>query len=189
MQSKKGSVNNLTPVIDSSEEESIITLDKKKVRYLPLMSRIWREALVVFSIFFVTLSLFPGKAIPNMLQRQRQALTYLITRNDGFDWDRHSFTFSRLVCHFAHCMLTQSSFRWFSNSLNFFLHCLQFNFQIFDFIGRALPKFIILFNARWLWVPTFARYDFNFYLIEKPGTRIITRVCVESHSSLCLYSV
>ncbi|KYQ93369.1 equilibrative nucleoside transporter (ENT) family protein [Tieghemostelium lacteum] len=34
--------------------------DKKKVSIKELMKKIWREALVVFTIFFTTLSLFPG---------------------------------------------------------------------------------------------------------------------------------
>ena len=36
----------------------------------------------------------------------------------------------------------------------------QFTFQVFDFIGRSLPRFFILFSPRTLWIPTVLRFGF-----------------------------
>ncbi|ELR21496.1 Solute carrier family 29 (nucleoside transporters), member 1, putative [Acanthamoeba castellanii str. Neff] len=128
-QPKKGSINDSVDPVYSTDDEEIVAgaSQQKKVHYFSLMKRIWREALVVFTIFFVSLSLFPGMT----------AQIHTATHSLSQEW---------------------------------FVILMIFNFQIFDFIGRTLPKFFILFSARWLWVPTFARCAFFalFILCIKP---------------------
>jgi len=101
----------------SNDEIFALEGEKKKVYYFDLMSRIWREALVVFSVFFVSLSLFPGMT----------AQIHTATPSMSQEW---------------------------------FIILMIFDFQIFDFIGRTLPQYIILFSAKWLWAPTLARCVF-----------------------------
>ncbi len=65
-QPKKGSINDSVDPVYSTDDEEIVTgaSQQKKVHYFSLMKRIWREALVVFTVFFVSLSLFPGTMLP-----------------------------------------------------------------------------------------------------------------------------
>jgi equilibrative nucleoside transporter 1/2/3 len=125
---KKGSINDsIDPVYVTGSDGIVPQAAQPKIKYLSLFRRIWREALVVFTVFFVSLSLFPGMTV------QIHTATHSLSQ----EW---------------------------------FVILMIFNFQIFDFVGRTLPKFIILFNARWLWVPTFARCGFFvlFILCIKP---------------------
>lgn len=65
-QPKKGSINDSVDPVYSTDDEEVATgaSQQKKVHYFSLMKRIWREALVVFTVFFVSLSLFPGTMLP-----------------------------------------------------------------------------------------------------------------------------
>lgn len=50
-------------MVSSSDEEGLYEAgshDVPKLSYLGLLGRLWKEALVVYTVFFVTLSLFPS---------------------------------------------------------------------------------------------------------------------------------
>ncbi|KAF2070178.1 hypothetical protein CYY_008505 [Polysphondylium violaceum] len=102
--------------------------NKKTVAIFPLIKKVWREALVVFTVFFTTLSLFPG--------------------------------ITGIIQNIGHNELSQD---WFQIILTFM-------FMIGDYIGRTIPKWIILFKPTNLWIPTFARLAFFplFALCVKP---------------------
>eukprot|EP01133_Synstelium_polycarpum_P009726 gene9726-11356_t len=104
--SNSGSVND-TNEVSTQRQVSIISLFK----------RVWKEAFVVFTIFFTTLSLFPG-------------ITSLVVN--------------------IHTNLSQD---WFQIIFVLF-------FMVGDLIGRTIPKWIILFNANNLWIPTVLRLAF-----------------------------
>lgn len=65
-QPKKGSINDSVDPVYSTDDVEVVAgaSQQKKVHYFSLMKRIWREALVVFTVFFVSLSLFPGTTLP-----------------------------------------------------------------------------------------------------------------------------
>eukprot|EP01089_Gocevia_fonbrunei_P002252 TRINITY_DN1223_c0_g1_i5.p1 TRINITY_DN1223_c0_g1~~TRINITY_DN1223_c0_g1_i5.p1 ORF type:complete len:287 (+),score=22.01 TRINITY_DN1223_c0_g1_i5:341-1201(+) len=100
----------------STSSTALLNFNKKPVRYLDLFGRVWKEAIVVFGIFFVTLSLFPG------ISSEIKTSTSL-----SADW---------------------------------FIILMNFTFQVFDFVGRTLPRFVILFSKRTLWIPSALRFAF-----------------------------
>jgi len=102
--------------LDEEGPEDNYGSGRQPVIYVGLLRRLWKEALVVFLVFFVTLSLFPS-------------MTAQINTTTP---------------------LSQS---WFSVLM-------VFTFQVFDFVGRSLPRFFILFSPKTLWIPTLLRLGF-----------------------------
>lgn len=47
----------------TEEEESLLHDKLPQVKYGVVLKKIWKEALMVFFVFFVTLSLFPGVSL------------------------------------------------------------------------------------------------------------------------------
>eukprot|EP01111_Echinosteliopsis_oligospora_P013565 TRINITY_DN4895_c0_g1_i1.p1 TRINITY_DN4895_c0_g1~~TRINITY_DN4895_c0_g1_i1.p1 ORF type:complete len:431 (-),score=65.89 TRINITY_DN4895_c0_g1_i1:20-1312(-) len=86
------------------------------VSSIAVFRKVWREALCVWFVFFVSLSLFPS-------------LTSMAT------------------------VSTSLSAQWFSILFTA-------TFMVGDFIGRSLPKWVIIFSPKNLWIPIVLRVGF-----------------------------
>ncbi|EGC30817.1 hypothetical protein DICPUDRAFT_99412 [Dictyostelium purpureum] len=113
---KEGSINDVGEV------------KKPEVSIFKILRKVWREALVVFLVFFTTLSVFPG--ITGLIQTSE-------SKKLGQTWFQIYFVLT---------------------------------FMIGDFIGRTLPKWLIIFKPNTLWIPTVLRLAFFplFSLCVKP---------------------
>ena len=121
-------MNKVNQILEISEEDdSLNTSDSVTLLHHPpvatlgqVLKKIWLFGVTVWSVFFVTLSLFPG-------------MTSVIPSNSWeFPYDD----------------------QWFA-VVNIFL------FQLFDFVGRMLPRWLIIIKPRFLWIVAFSRVVFG----------------------------
>ena len=106
--------------------------EPQKVGYWVVFKKLWLEALEVFWVFFVTLTIFPG-------------LTLQIPSQFGPQFDA-----------------------WFGILL-------IFDFQVFDYVGRTCPRWLMFFSRKTLWIPVVLRSAFVIlFLMCIPPMRIIT---------------
>lgn len=107
------------------------TEQKPNIQYWSVFKKLWPEALEVFWVFFVTLTVFPGYILEIPSQ-----------------WPAFQDWFSILLI---------------------------FDFQLFDFVGRTVPKWMILFSRKTLFIPVILRTLLvGLFVMCIPPTRIIT---------------
>lgn len=112
--------------------------DKPQVTVKSVFKKMWLQALTVWSVFFVTLSLFPG--VTTMIKPQLPAAP----ATSDSDSDGASSSGSQPQSWLA---------EWFSLILITL-------FMVFDFVGRYLPSFVTVCTPRTLWIPVVARVVF-----------------------------
>jgi len=135
----------MKPIGDEAVAE--LSQPKKTVKIGPVFKKIWVQAFSVWMVFFVTLSLFPGVA--TMMKPQVDSGSTLYTMADVF-FDPNSGSISSSSS-------SSGSLTWLEEWFSLILITL---FMIFDFIGRLLPSFFIVFSPKTLWIPIVVRTIF-----------------------------
>ena len=111
--------------------------DKPQVTVKSVLKKMWLQALTVWSVFFVTLSLFPG--VTTMIKPQLPASSPAASASD------------------SSVSASSGPQSWLAEWFSLILITL---FMVFDFVGRYLPSFVTVCTPRTLWITVVARVVF-----------------------------
>jgi len=121
------------PEREDAVEESVPVKPRKKITVGSVFKKVWLQFLTVFMVFFCTLSLFPG-------------VTTLVKPNIPSNGTSSSDSWS-----------SSSHVHWLSEWFPLIMLCI---FQMFDFVGRSLPSWIVIGKPNLLWIPVVLRFSF-----------------------------
>ena len=109
-----------------------------------VFKKVWLQALTVWGVFFVTLSLFPG--VTTMIKPELSEKASSSSSSESLFSDSISSSIN-----------SSEEYNWLEEWFSLILITL---FMIFDFVGRYLPSFVLVGSPRTLWIPVALRTVF-----------------------------